>query len=209
MAALEVAPRAGETLSRMLLAEVGAACDGLGEALPRAALLERGLFVAAHFDQAGHVQELLARFHALLQEQRNAGNVPALEFLAGQCFRGLRKLGMRDEIFTLLRDLTEAVMHGETLEARCGGAADGPLLLRTLLHVAAGWYYFGKDDQARPVMDEARRLLFQGQLHGREQTLLACTYAATLGQAPVEFVLPALEGNCSRNWIASMTHTYL
>jgi hypothetical protein len=192
LTALEVAPRVGEAFSRQLLTEVSAACDGLSEVLEQAALLEKALFLAAHFDQARYVQELVGRFRTLLQGQRGAGGIQALDSLAGQSFRGLRKLGMRDEIHALLGDLTEAVLQGETLDT-LRNRSDWPGVLRTLLHVAAGWYYFGKDGQARPFIDEARALLFQGQLQGREQTLLACTYAATLGQAPAEFVLPAIE----------------
>jgi hypothetical protein len=191
MTALELAPRVGEAFSRELLAEVGPTCDGLPEMLDRAALLEKGLFLAAHFDQGQHVQALVERFRALLHALRGAANVQALDAVAGQCFRGLRKLGMRDEIHALLRDLADAVTQGASLDA-LRGRSDWPVLLRTLLHVAAGWYYFGNNDLARPIVDEARALLFRGQLQGREQTLLACAYAATLGQAPAALSLNAI-----------------
>ena len=42
-------------------------------------------------------------------------------------------------------------------------------------------------------MDEARLLLFHGGLEKKEQTDLACTYVATLGQAPVELALHAID----------------
>jgi hypothetical protein len=65
--------------------------------------------------------------------------------------------------------------------------------LRTLLHVAAGWLYFGKEAQARTLIDEARHLLYEGKLPPQEQKRLACTYVATLGQASVDFALRGIE----------------
>jgi hypothetical protein len=65
--------------------------------------------------------------------------------------------------------------------------------LRLLLHIAAGWYYFGQDDRARHILDEARDLLFEGDLPSVEQTKLARGYVAALGHAPIEAALPGLE----------------
>src|SRR5262249_30813140 len=67
------------------------------------------------------------------------------------------------------------------------------VILRYLLHVAAGWYYLGKDDQAKPIIDETRTLLFKGTLKLLEQTKLACAYAQALGQSPVELGLCGIE----------------
>ncbi|MBV9124135.1 MAG: hypothetical protein JO112_12315, partial [Planctomycetes bacterium] len=69
----------------------------------------------------------------------------------------------------------------------------GTAPLQTLLHVAGGWYYFGREDLARPVLQEARSLLLEGSLSPHEQKPLACTYVTVLGQAPMEFALPRFE----------------
>ena len=42
-------------------------------------------------------------------------------------------------------------------------------------------------------MEEARALLYQGELDPREQTKLACAYAKTLGQAPVDMALQCID----------------
>jgi hypothetical protein len=55
-----------------------------------------------------------------------------------------------------------------------------------MLHVAAGRFYFGRNEQAEAVLNVARATLFQNVLDAARQTELACTYAATLGYAPVE-----------------------
>jgi hypothetical protein len=83
--------------------------------------------------------------------------------------------------------------------------------LRALLPVASGWYYLGMDDDAGPVLEEARQLLYQGDLGPREQTNLACAYAGTLGQAPSEVALPGIDElfqKLARIWDTFTTNAY-
>ena len=208
--ALDVAPRVGEEFAFFLLGQLVPVYDALPEAremaavFEQAALLEKGLFVAAHFDRKDHIQALVQRFHKLLQAQRgNGSTLPALDSLAGQCFRGLRKLGMREEIDTLLRQMQDVILEGQDMTAAAARAdaalkegkldRNWPAALRALLHVASGWLYFGKERQAEPILNAARSLLFKGELQGKEQTTLACAYAAAVGQAPVEVAQKRLE----------------
>jgi hypothetical protein len=199
--ALDIAPRVGEEFALELLAQLVPVYDALPEArelaavFEQAALLEKGLFVAAHFDRKDTIQKLVARFHKLLHAQRgNGSSLQALDSLAGQCFRGLRKLGMREEIDSLLRSMQDVILDGQDIAA-AGTKADRnwPVALRTLLHVASGWLYFSKDRQAEPILNAARRLLFEGEVQGKDRTLLACAYASAVGQAPVEVAQRRLE----------------
>jgi hypothetical protein len=206
--ALELAPRVGEAFALEMLVRVPPALELLeqlvkdGEGTPqmreravflhKAALLEKALFVAAHFNRVEHVQPLVGQFEALLHSQRATQCLKELSSLAGECFRGLRKLGMRDEISRLLRRMAELILKGKDLAA-IAYEKDGLAALQTLLHLAAGWYYFGQDDQARPIIDQVRALLYRGQLIPVDQTALACTYVATLGQAPAELALKGIE----------------
>jgi hypothetical protein len=199
-AGLEAAPRVSEDFARRMLDQAVPAYDALPEQqelaalMEQAAFLEKALFVAAHYGSDAHVHPLVARFERMLQSQRGPQSLPALDSLASQCFRGLRKLGMRDEIDRLLSQMADAVLEGKEL-----GAVDfhklghGPDMLKALLQVAAGWYYFGRDRQAEPVLQAARALLLKGELHPRQQTPLACAYAQTVGQAPVEVAQKRLE----------------
>jgi hypothetical protein len=66
--------------------------------------------------------------------------------------------------------------------------------MRTLLQVAGGWYYFGRERQAEPVMQAARAMLFGETFDdAKEKAPLACSYAAAAGQAPVETAQKRLE----------------
>src|SRR5262249_10028466 len=88
--------------------------------------------------------------------------------------------------------VAEVVPGGKPL-AQLRSDKDWAAVLRILLHVASGWYYLGMENEARPVMEEARTLLYAGELNPREQTYLACVYAATLGQAPVNLALQRID----------------
>src|SRR5262249_39228740 len=80
--ALTRAPRVSEEFAKEVLEQTAAAYDALPEARAledldrQAQLLERALFVAAHFDRVEHTHPLVARFKRLLQSQRGA---PALQ----------------------------------------------------------------------------------------------------------------------------------
>jgi hypothetical protein len=212
-AALDVAPRVGEEFALKMLERLARVYEALpapdGPQGPgiHAKLLEVGLFTAAHFDQTGQVQALVGRFQKLLESQKaRPSAVDDINDLARQCFRGLRKLGLRDEIDLLLKQMADLVLAAQkvpTLQALLqttfkdkDPAVDAPLTnwvaaLRTLLHVASGWYYFGRDAEAGPVLDAVRTVLFQRTLldrtnpHRRDQMYLACDYAATAARAPV------------------------
>lgn len=195
--ALAVAPRVSEAFTVDVLNRLNAAHDSLPppqdlrELMDRAELLERALFLAAHYDRAEHVQALVARFLNLLESQRGQAAVQALEGLAGQCFRGLRKVGLRDESDRLLHQMASLVLQGRDLPAlRKKLGNQWPTAVRALLQIAGGWFYFGKNESAKPVLEEAETLLFETELLPVDRTRLACAYATTLGQAPVE---PALK----------------
>jgi FtsH ternary system domain X7 len=205
--ALNLAPRVSEEFALDMLTQLLPTYDALPEARDAAVLeqqanlLEKGLFVAAHFDRKDHVQQLVARFQRLLQSQRgNAGAIQSLDTLAEHGFRGLRKLGMREEIDVLLRQMENVILEGQDISAIDMKAdRNWPVALRALLHVAAGWLYFGRDRQAEPIINTVRTLLFSGQLMEgnapkyKEQTQLARAYALTVGQAPVEAAQKRLE----------------
>jgi hypothetical protein len=197
---LDQAPRVSEELARELLDQVSSAYDALEKGgdidvtLTRAELLEKALFVAAHFDRSEHIPPLVSRFEKLLDAQSEGATTTAVELLAGQCFRGLRKLGMRDEIDRMMTRMADVILQDKPLSS-LDGRADKASALRALLHVAGGWYYFGRNGKAEPVIQAARASLFGGEwaAKGQEHTNLACVYAATVGQAPPEVARRRLE----------------
>jgi cellulose synthase operon protein C len=197
---LEIAPRVSEDFARDLLEKVATVFDALPKPLDitsflgRAKLLERALFVAAHFDRLEHIQPFLSRFRALLESQDSERAVSAIDELAGHCLRGLRKLGMQDEIDSLLKLMANLILGGKDWNALAAKPESiKPAELRALLHVAGGWYYFNRDAQAEPIMQAARSQLMQKQADSKEKTNLAAVYATTLGQAPREVAQKRLE----------------
>jgi hypothetical protein len=213
-AALNQAPRVGEDFAAEMLQQAPAAFDALpppqqaDEFERQAGLLEKGLFVAAHFDRTEDVQQLVARFVRLLETLRDAPAVRELDGVAGQCFRGLRKLGMHDQIRRLLKLLADVALGGSDLSAveRPEWRARQPAALRALLHVAGGWYYFGDEARAEAVVKAARAVLLAPLPKGkdgrpvslagqelRDRVNLTRAYAAALSQAPVELAQKRFE----------------
>src|SRR5262249_52097673 len=134
-----------------------------------------------------------ARFQALVQALHGTVGAQTLDALASQSLRGLRKLGLREEIHGILDAMALVITRGQPLPALAAKKDKWPVLLRTLLHVASGWYYFDMQAEAKPVMEQARALLYGGELTPIEQTRLACAYASTLGQAPVDLALQCID----------------
>jgi hypothetical protein len=182
--ALQAAPRVGQDFACEVLEQAVAAYDALPQpdALHPHDLseyLERALFLAGHFDVAESIRALVGRFEGLLQRLRGSNSAQGMDALAGECFRTLRKLGMRDEIDRLLAQMAELVLDGRPL------SAVPPEVLPALVLVAGEWYFFGRDSEAEPILEAARAVLLRGNLPPLQQTTLTCRYARAIGQAPV------------------------
>jgi hypothetical protein len=149
--------------------------DAIGDVARQAELLEKGLKVAAHFDRTADVRAFVGRFDVLLASGGPKAAL-TLEPLIGQCFRGLRKLGLHDEIERLLRRISEIVLKGH--DFTIAGPRNGPQAiewsrtLKLMLQVASVWFDLGEGERAGPVLDEVRSLLRQGELIPIEQTSL-------------------------------------
>jgi hypothetical protein len=202
-AALSVAPSVGEDFAGAVVDRLVQVADTFAfdfAARPSPAgdevgAVERGLFVAAHFDRADAVPRLLAGFDRLLAARRRAAaDEDALLGLVGQGLRGLRKLGLRAEADRLLTRLTDWLMPVPDLGAvRRRNANAWPAALRRLLHLAGGWFYVGRDGPAAEVLDEARAVLFGATPDADERTNLAVAYVDALGQAPARLALGRVE----------------
>lgn len=195
--ALELGPRLGEAFAAKLLERTELLVHRLTEPLDQALLLEKAVYLAAHYDKRTELQDLIDRLRRLLQ----AGKLPvtALESLLGHSFRSLRKLGLRDEVGGLLEDMAQLIERDPQLQAAADAANTAPARIqRLLLQVAGGWLFFGQEERARQVLDQTRALLLSNEMSGVEQTSLACAYATTLAQAPVELAVQRLLELCRR-----------
>jgi hypothetical protein len=199
-AGLEASPRVGEEFARKLLDQTLPAYDALPRAedmaplMEQAELLKKALFVAGHFGLAEYVGPALARLEQMLLSTPGTLVFQVLEELAKSALRGLYKLGMHDDADRVLRVMRDLVLKGRDLAAvDFENEESGLPALRALLLVAGQWYYFGRQDRADPIVEVARRALLANDLWPREQTQLACAYAAAAGEAPVELAKARLE----------------
>jgi hypothetical protein len=199
---LEQSPRIGEEIAKQLLEQALRAYDQSfripadGEDRPGSELLmdllERGLFVAAHFGQLDVVHAFMARFRQLLREERASSSIIGFDRVIEQSLRGLRKLGLREEIQELLTLMSDAILKGRNPTALLA-EKDAGVLLRTLLPIAAGWYDFGRDTLAEPIFQAARTLLLRKELIPTEHLALAFAYSKALGAAPIAIAQNRLE----------------
>jgi hypothetical protein len=188
--ALELAPRLGESFASDLLYQVEQSFAKIKDSVDGALLIEKSLFLAAHYDDKDQVQELAARFHSFLSGKGSDLPTNNLETLLGASFRGLRKLGLRAEAAKLLEQMAAVIQARKA--AKNVALEDQGKELRLLLQVASGWLYFGDIERARVVLDSARTLLFDNSLPPTAQTALACAYATALAQAPLDLSMPRI-----------------
>jgi hypothetical protein len=200
---LELGPQVGEEFTRQMLDLALPVFNALPKVSDdstleeRARFLEKALFTAAHFGSTEHIRPLVARFRAMLHTRRGPQAIDSIAALAEQSFRSLRKLGMREDIDSLLQEMADLVLQGKRIDvlARSFDAKKDPLApLIALLHVADSWYYFGRDHLAEPVVTAAQVILFGNELtQPKQRRDLACAYARTVGQAIPAIALARLE----------------
>jgi hypothetical protein len=200
----------GEALAVELLARVLPAWHGVVDVVERAVLLEKALLVAAHFDQRDTMHGLLEQFDTALPAivgnylhlqtehlPANQAKLESIESLFRQSLRGLRRLGLRDEISRMFNRILEIVQADQRRPppASPGRPAkrDPARAAKLLLTVAGGWFYFGQHEQAQPVAREARQQLFHSELSAVQRSSLACAYLAAVAQAPLAIALPLIQ----------------
>jgi hypothetical protein len=194
--ALELAPRLGEEFARGLLERVTITLSELsGNLDTQALLLEQGIRLAAHYDQAPLILTFVDHLMDILAAVPAGPAMHAIEPLLEQMFHGLRKFGMRVLIGKLLERLTDLILGGRSVRqvrAALAKQAGAGLLKeklapwKALVHLAGGWLYFGDEGKGWPILDETRALLFQGALDAQDQANLAVAYVRCLAQAEVQ-----------------------
>ena len=186
--ALELAPRLGDQFSEDLLFRLRRLLKTAAKPNERLFLLEKGLFLAGHYDKADEVGLLLEHVENLLAQDDGSLSAGELESLLGHTLRSLRRLGLRDQVARLLH----ATQRTTQLQAAYEPGPQQASAMRLQLQVAGGWYYFGQEAKGRRILDDARALLLENRLSATEQTALACAYIAALGTAPLEVTLARL-----------------
>ncbi len=154
-------------------------------------LLEKGLLAAALFDRAPLVEPLTRRLLDYVENRRGLPASTIFEGLTGETFRCLRRLGMKREAADILGRVHVALTDGgqDLAALRKKRPNEWPGLLRTLLPVAAAYYYSGQEERGHEIINMAPFDLFYGTMPLSERTALALGYAATLSCIPVRLAL--------------------
>jgi hypothetical protein len=224
-AAVPLAPRIGEAFAVALVQQVPAVLDaahkatGTPETLAQlratqTQLLERSLFLAAHYDRTELVQTLFGRFLDFVKARSGTEMYDAINQIARECLRSLRKLGLKNEIERFLAQMTDLIVQGKSLPAlQAAAGPTWPDVLRSLLHLAEGYLFFGAFQQAKPFLDAARATILENPKAGKDKGVkppqlatLVQTYVTALGQGPVDEALGRIEELFQR--LEKMPNTY-
>lgn len=192
--ALEMCPRLGEAFAQEVLPRVVPLLDAAEDVIGQAALLEKSLLLAGHYDQRELTETFVERLHRLLDQQRGAElqTLESLESLVAQSLRGLRRFGFRDSILRLLEQMETLVGHRAKAAKKKKAKSGTRELWKLQLQIASGWFYFGQEQRGWPTLNQVRALLFADTEIPVEQTKLACAYIMALSQAPVQEAMPRL-----------------
>lgn len=191
--AIQIAMLKSEEFTRKLISLVPEAIrdknksSGVGLSAKQGRLIERALFAAAHFDQRDNIKMLAAEFAALIRERPDE-RYNLVNVVAGQCFQSLRKLGMKDEINSILDLLKKEVMGDKNpaeLKASAKNAAEWNKIVQSLLAIANGWIGIDFIDQAVPILDIAAHDLLDSATVRTSEDFAAVTnvYVAACGQS--------------------------
>src|SRR5262249_17404606 len=106
----------------------------------------------------------------------------ALERLLSSLVTGLFALNLCDEADQFLNTTSQRLLQGHPLSSDSTHHTYDQSRLQCLLSLSAGWYAFGWDKLAAPVMQFAWSLL-EGRLQPRDRTLLLCVTNAAVRMA--------------------------
>ncbi len=207
--ALQVAPQVDEKLAAVLLDHSTEMIKKTDDAYQLASLLQKSLFVAAHYGRISLVHQIMnslvkalpkivESYMTMADSNENVAKVRGIETLFTQSFRGLRKLGMRGEIGDLYAQVAmlsaeKAKLGASARKSQKGRAGDEARPMRLMLSAAAGWFYFGRTEDAREIVDQVRDRLFRGDLDERGQLRLSIAYLNAISQADVDESLRRVE----------------
>jgi cellulose synthase operon protein C len=156
-------------------------------------LLERALFLAAHYGNHDIIKKLTDSFIEHIRREPAETRIKLVNIVGRGCLRSLKRFGMRDDIDRLLTVLHNEALGGRIVDELCARHASNPDMwaaaLQTLLTVAAGYLILGLHEQAEPILTTAREELLSPsatKLQPKDYTEIAQTYVAALGHGPLE-----------------------
>jgi hypothetical protein len=209
---LPIAYRAGEEFTVGLLQMVPSLIQpgrrvGMGVDSPsvqnekQAKLLEKSLILAGHYDRHDLVVLLFNTFLDFISHLSGNELYTAINLVAREGLRNLRRLGLKNDIDRFLRKIRDQIEQGKPLTyLRTTTGTQWPDILGALLALAEGFQYFGSYDQAKPYLDEARQTIYRNAQEPKERALnasrltkLVTSYISALAQGEVDDALSRIE----------------
>jgi hypothetical protein len=218
--ALPLSGRVDEVFAVELLRQVPdaiAAANDLAHGSKRQGqLLERALFVAAHYDRRDFVSSFIERLLELVRTKKDQQRYPLINALGATCLRSLRKLDQPDAIARLMSQLQVEIFKGQSSaewRIRLQGLKSHELAdaLQTVLILAGNWYTFGNESLAEDVIIMAERDLFAVKpvLAPLDLARVMQSYISALGASPPEQGLSRIEALFSRIHSTQFVHHFV
>lgn len=170
--------------------------------MQRASLLSRMIFIAAHYGRPELVDRNLDLVYQVLNEKTGQERYEILNLFAHRAIRELRRLGLKDQVDRLLRQIRDLVVQGKSL-AQLQHESSGPNwgnVLGSLLCLAEGWQYFGAFAEARTHLDAGRATIANNpsqpvgrRLGPKDLTSLVQRYVVAAGVGPIDEALNRIE----------------
>lgn len=195
---------AGELLDRVM-----PILDSKLQLVERAQLMERGILVAGHYGNLELVEQLCAAYEQampeLLAEYIDNGFTAARpldttedSFIFVDLFPVLRRLKMGDRLGRLFAIATDQIA---ARRSKSGKVSENARIRSTKLslHVAAGWIYLGREDDAEEILAASRSLLFHGGLNVGKRVVLSEQYANVLAELSPTHSMDGLQELFRRN----------
>lgn len=194
----DTAPKLSDDFVSVVMQSLAAYWDtGVAGVTEQAKLLEKALFAAAHYDRRDDVAVLSDRFRVLLSSKALVQSADVIENLASESLRGLRRLGMGDRVNGLLETMQTVLLGGKKPSSLTIASEDSnnASILCSLLHVAGGYLYFGRNDAAAPLLSAGRAALFSNwpPSMDKNKAAMAAVYARTVGNLNPDEAAAGLE----------------
>ncbi|MCE9533255.1 MAG: hypothetical protein K8T89_19325, partial [Planctomycetes bacterium] len=160
-----------------------------------ARLIDAAVPIAANYGCTETLKAILAKFVANLSFVGEHTVIDSINVAFGHWLRVMPRCGLKDQLQTLLGDITNLILQGRSLEtlrieyAKEANRSRWIDVLRSLLQLSECWVYFGDSVRAAPYLAEAWAFLIDNQkkaLNVRPQASryvpLVCCYIRAVSQ---------------------------
>ena len=164
--AIPLTPRLGREAALDMLALALPAMQAPGDMALQARLIQAAVPIAALEDQRDLIPTLLGAFIDRLRTLPEAQLIESINEALGPWLRALRRCGLKNQLDSLLDEMTKLLVKGRTLERlrheymKESHRENWPEMLRSLMQIAEWAIYNDGRPRVQVFLDEARLYLF-------------------------------------------------